>query len=75
MHRDIKPANILLFRNEQGRLQAKLSDFGLAKLCESSSPKNTRNLCTLHYRAPEVLLGSRDYSFPSGHVGDGNGLR
>lgn len=41
----------------------KLADFGLARLT-SSSPPYTEYVSTRWYRAPEVLLRSRDYSNP-----------
>ena len=36
VHRDIKPANILIARNAVGKRMAKLADFGLARVYESS---------------------------------------
>jgi serine/threonine protein kinase/CHASE2 domain-containing sensor protein len=36
LHRDLKPANVLLVPDGTGTLQAKLMDFGLARLGESS---------------------------------------
>lgn len=38
----------------------KLCDFGSAKLL-SSSETNVAYICTRHYRAPELLLGSTYY--------------
>lgn len=58
LHRDIKGSNLLIDRN--GML--KIADFGLANYF---SPNNkqplTSRVVTLWYRAPELLLGARDY--------------
>mmetsp|Transcript_25587 Transcript_25587/g.58967 ORF Transcript_25587/g.58967 Transcript_25587/m.58967 type:complete len:239 (+) Transcript_25587:530-1246(+) len=62
MHRDIKPSNILI-----GPDQVKICDFGTARsrneLPESkASPLSPgRHVTTISYRAPELLLGARNY--------------
>lgn len=58
LHRDLKPQNLLI--NHRGEL--KLADFGLARAF--GIPVNTfsNEVVTLWYRAPDVLLGSRNYS-------------
>ncbi|KAJ3338881.1 negative regulator of the PHO system [Gonapodya sp. JEL0774] len=58
LHRDLKPQNLLI--NGHGEL--KLADFGLARAF--GIPVNTfsNEVVTLWYRAPDVLLGSRNYS-------------
>ena len=58
LHRDLKPQNLLI--NNQGVL--KLADFGLARAF--GIPVNTfsNEVVTLWYRAPDVLLGSRQYN-------------
>lgn len=54
VHRDLKPENIFLARDEAGRLQPKVLDFGIAKL---DSPKGKVTLAG-------DLLGSPDYMAP-----------
>lgn len=54
VHRDIKASNILI--DEKGVL--KLTDFGLTR---EQSPYMTNRVCTLWYRAPELLLGEIKY--------------
>lgn len=58
LHRDLKPQNLLI--NTKGQL--KLADFGLARAF--GIPVNTfsNEVVTLWYRAPDVLLGSRQYN-------------
>ncbi len=60
IHRDIKPQNLLL--DERGTL--KVADFGLGRTLELPYASFTREVVTLWYRAPEILLGQPDYSFP-----------
>ncbi|KAJ3303121.1 serine/threonine protein kinase, CMGC, CDC2/CDK sub [Kappamyces sp. JEL0829] len=54
LHRDLKGANVLV--NVLGEL--KLADFGLAKelLPDDGEGRMTATVCTLWYRAPELLL-------------------
>ena len=60
LHRDLKPQNILIDR--QGSLR--LADFGLARAFGLPIKTYTHEVVTLWYRAPEILLGSRQYSTP-----------
>lgn len=54
IHRDVKSSNILLSKSGQ----LKIADFGLSKI---QSEYMTNQVCTLWYRAPELLLGENQY--------------
>ncbi|XP_038992375.1 cyclin-dependent kinase G-2-like isoform X1 [Hibiscus syriacus] len=58
LHRDLKTSNLLL--NNQGEL--KICDFGLARQYGIPLKPYTHLVVTLWYRAPELLLGARQYS-------------
>lgn len=63
LHRDIKPSNVLL----NSECHIKLADFGLArsistKVNENRAPVLTDYVATRWYRAPEILLGSTNYT-------------
>lgn len=60
VHRDIKPENLLI--NARTR-QLKLCDFGFARVLTQSTHELTDYVATRWYRAPELLLGSTNYSF------------
>ncbi|KAG5029378.1 hypothetical protein JHK82_012972 [Glycine max] len=58
LHRDLKTSNLLL--NNRGDL--KICDFGLARQYGSPLKPYTHLVVTLWYRAPELLLGAKQYS-------------
>ncbi|KAI0223408.1 Cyclin-dependent kinase 11B, partial [Massospora cicadina] len=58
VHRDLKTSNLLL----SNRGEIKVADFGLARKFGSPLGYMTQLVVTLWYRAPELLLGAKDYS-------------
>lgn len=57
VHRDLKLSNLLL--NKSGIV--KIADFGLAREFESPQKPMTKNVVTLWYRAPELLMEWKNY--------------
>lgn len=53
IHRDLKPQNIGVMRT----CELKLLDFGLARSIPRLGRRMSMHMVTLHYRAPELLLG------------------
>lgn len=58
LHRDLKPQNLLINREDT----LKLADFGLARAFGIPVKNFTHEVVTLWYRAPDVLMGSKNYS-------------
>ncbi|KAL3571231.1 hypothetical protein D5086_028480 [Populus alba] len=58
LHRDLKTSNLLL--NNKGEL--KVCDFGMSRQYSSPLKPYTSLVVTLWYRAPELLLGAKQYS-------------
>jgi cell division cycle 2-like protein len=58
IHRDLKTSNLLM--NNRGMI--KVADFGLARRFGSPMAPMTQLVVTLWYRAPELLLGAKEYT-------------
>lgn len=58
MHRDLKPSNILITQD----CVLKIADFGLSTRKKKENGRLTNNVATMWYRAPELILGSTQYS-------------
>ena len=57
-HRDLKPHNILINKS----FEIKIADFGLARTFSNDNRHYSQDVVTLWYRAPEILIGSTEYS-------------
>ncbi len=60
-HRDLKPQNLLIVPS-RGLL--KIGDFGLTRAFSLPLRSYTHEVVTLWYRAPEILLGAKEYACP-----------
>jgi len=59
MHRDLKPSNLLIHRD----MTLKIGDFGLSCMADVSETLAVRReMCTVWYRAPELIMGADMYS-------------
>jgi len=59
IHRDLKPSNILVCQT--GIL--KIADFGLARTINKMDLAYSSEVVTLWYRAPELLMGAKNYQY------------
>ncbi|MEN9799135.1 MAG: hypothetical protein RL653_2831 [Pseudomonadota bacterium] len=62
VHRDLKPENIILGRNSRGQFQARVTDFGVARVTEVDD-RRTRfgsHLGTPQYMSPEQIRGAEN---------------
>lgn len=59
LHRDIKPSNVFIDFNST----IKIGDFGSCKIINPKEKKaNTPSVGTKWYKAPEMIMGTKDYS-------------
>ncbi|MCB9535625.1 MAG: protein kinase [Myxococcales bacterium] len=60
IHRDLKPQNILLAETPDGRVEAKVIDFGVARIEDAVRTRSGLLLGTPQYMAPEQCNAVRD---------------
>lgn len=58
-HRDLKPQNILINQKDM----VKIADFGLSRIVGNRLHTMSKEIETLWYRSPELLLGTVHYDF------------
>jgi serine/threonine protein kinase len=58
LHRDLKPHNILI----ENELYLRIADFGLSRVFNVPLRPYTKEVLTLWYRAPELIMGMNEYS-------------
>jgi len=63
LHRDLKPQNLLVDSDGKTNI-LKIADFGLARAVQRPVRKYTKEVVTLWYRPPEILLGFTHYTMP-----------
>lgn len=59
IHRDLKPENLLVSSENV----VKVADFGMACFYDPNKAEMNSGICTLWYRAPELLLGASHYAY------------
>jgi serine/threonine-protein kinase len=68
LHRDLKPANVMLLRrkNDDGQTVdfAKVCDFGIAKIMDSSSSAPTDERASTHPLTAGLVVGTPEYMAP-----------
>lgn len=62
IHRDLKPQNILVSGSDNTDI--KIADFGLARAFSIPIKPYTKDVVTLYYRSPELLLKCNEYATP-----------
>lgn len=61
IHRDIKPSNIFIEEVDNGTLEPRLMDFGIAKVEEAAALTRAQEFCgTPAYSSPEQIESTRD---------------
>jgi serine/threonine protein kinase len=61
VHRDLKPENVLISSDPDGHLQARILDFGLAKLTQTVSEDSNSPTAAAPLTVPGVTLGTFGY--------------